>query len=59
LGVAVARHALDDTQILWVPRREHAHYEGMTIAAIARERKQDATETYLDLVGELAVRPAS
>jgi len=43
----------DDTQILWVPRREHAHYEGMTIAAIARERKQDATETYLDLVGEL------
>src|SRR5262245_60386176 len=43
----------DDTQILWVPRREQAHYEGMTIAAIARERKQDATETYLDLVGEL------
>ena len=43
----------DDTQILWVPRRECAHYEGMTIGAIARERKQDPTETYLDLVGEL------
>ncbi len=43
----------DDTQILWVPRREHAHYEGMTIAAVARERHQDPTETYLDLVGEL------
>jgi N-acyl-D-aspartate/D-glutamate deacylase len=43
----------DDTQILWVPRREQAHYEGMTIAEIARERGADATETYLDLVGEL------
>jgi N-acyl-D-amino-acid deacylase len=43
----------DDTQILWVPRRECAHYEGMTIGVIARERKQDPTETYLDLVGEL------
>lgn len=43
----------EDTQILWVPRREHAHYEGMTIAAIARERGQEPTETYLDLVGEL------
>jgi N-acyl-D-aspartate/D-glutamate deacylase len=43
----------DDTQILWVPRREFAHYEGMTIGAIARERRQDPTETYLDLVGEL------
>src|SRR5262249_21726829 len=43
----------DETQILWVPRREHAHYEGMTIAEIARERRNDATETYLDLVGEL------
>jgi N-acyl-D-amino-acid deacylase len=48
----------DDTQILWVPRAEGgspdvAHYEGMTIAEIARERKADATETYLDLVAEL------
>jgi N-acyl-D-aspartate/D-glutamate deacylase len=43
----------EDTQILWVPKRELAHYEGRTIAAIARERKQAPTETYLDLVGEL------
>jgi N-acyl-D-amino-acid deacylase len=43
----------DDTQILWVPKRALAHYEGSSIAEIARERKQDATETYLDLVGEL------
>jgi N-acyl-D-amino-acid deacylase len=43
----------EDTQILWVPRREVAHYEGMTIAEIARERGTDPTETYLDLVGEL------
>lgn len=43
----------DDTQILWVPKRERAHYEGMTVAEIARDRGQDATETYLDLVGEL------
>jgi len=43
----------DDTQILWVPRREQAHYEGRTVAEIARDRRQDPTETYLDLVGEL------
>src|SRR5205814_9134443 len=43
----------EDTQILWVPRRELAHYEGQTIADIARERRQEPTETYLDLVGEL------
>ena len=43
----------EDTQILWVPRREQAHYEGRTIAEIARERGADSTETYLDLVGEL------
>jgi N-acyl-D-amino-acid deacylase len=42
-----------DTQILWVPGRELAHYEGRTIADIARERRQEPTETYLDLVGEL------
>ncbi len=42
-----------DTQILWVPRRECARYEGMTIAEIAAERGADPTETYLDLVGEL------
>jgi N-acyl-D-aspartate/D-glutamate deacylase len=43
----------DDTQILWVPKRELAHYEGSTVADIARQRRQDPTETYLDLVGEL------
>lgn len=43
----------EDTQLLWVPDRAHAHYEGQTIAAIARDRGQDPTETYLDLVGEL------
>jgi N-acyl-D-amino-acid deacylase len=43
----------EDTQILWVPDRGLAHYEGQSVAAIARERGQDATETYLDLVGEL------
>ena len=44
-----------DTQILWVPgaTRDTKHYEGMTIAEIARERGTDATETYLDLVAEL------
>ena len=34
-------------------RSEVAHYEGMTIAEIARDRGADPTETYLDLVGEL------
>ncbi|HXQ20741.1 MAG TPA: amidohydrolase family protein [Candidatus Acidoferrales bacterium] len=43
----------EDTQILWVPRPEASHYEGMTIADIARERGADPTETYLDLVAEL------
>ncbi|MFN8643715.1 MAG: amidohydrolase family protein [Candidatus Binatia bacterium] len=43
----------EDTQLLWVPKREYAHYEGQTVAAIARERGADPTETYLDLVGEL------
>jgi len=43
----------EDTQILWVPDKSKTHYEGMTVAEIARERRADATETYLDLVGEL------
>jgi N-acyl-D-aspartate/D-glutamate deacylase len=43
----------DDTQILWVPDRAAAHYEGSTVAEIARERHRDPTETYLDLVAEL------
>ena len=43
----------EDTQILWVPNREVAHYEGMTIAEVARDRGRDPTETYLDLVAEL------
>src|SRR5262249_33393672 len=48
----------EDTQILWVPAphghaAEAKHYEGLTIAEIARERRCDPTETYLDLVGEL------
>jgi len=43
----------EDTQILWVPKRELAHYEGRTVADIARERRSEPTETYLDLVGEL------
>jgi len=46
----------EDTQILWVPRREVAHYEGMTIAEIARDRGTSPTETYLDLVGELGIQ---
>ena len=43
----------EDTQILWVPKRERADYEGRTVAEIARDRRQDPVETYLDLVGEL------
>jgi len=43
----------EDTQILWVPNRNVAHFEGMTIAEIARDRGADPTETYIDLVGEL------
>jgi N-acyl-D-amino-acid deacylase len=46
----------EDTQILWVPDTGKAHYEGMTIAAIARERHADPTDTYLDLVGELGMQ---
>jgi N-acyl-D-aspartate/D-glutamate deacylase len=43
----------EDTQILWVPDRALSHYEGRTVAEVARERGVDPTETYLDLVGEL------
>lgn len=45
----------DDTQILWVPgdRPQAAHYEGMSVGDIARERRADPTETYLDLIAEL------
>lgn len=43
----------EDTQILWVPDKSKAHYEGLTIAEIARERATNPTETYIDLVGEL------
>jgi N-acyl-D-aspartate/D-glutamate deacylase len=43
----------DDTQILWVPKRSHAQYEGMTVAEVARDRGTRPTETYLDLIAEL------
>jgi N-acyl-D-amino-acid deacylase len=43
----------EDTQILWVPNPDYRDYEGRSVAEIARERGRDATETYLDLVGEL------
>jgi N-acyl-D-aspartate/D-glutamate deacylase len=43
----------EDTQILWVPEPTLSHYESATIAEIARQRGNDPTETYLDLVGEL------
>lgn len=42
-----------DTQILWVPKREHAALEGMTVAEIARDRGTPPTATYLDLIAEL------
>jgi N-acyl-D-aspartate/D-glutamate deacylase len=42
-----------DTQILWVPKREFVRYEGMTVAEIARDRGASPTETYLDLIREL------
>jgi len=42
-----------DTQILWVPKREHAEYEGKTIADVAQQRGSDPAETYLDLIREL------
>jgi N-acyl-D-aspartate/D-glutamate deacylase len=45
-----------DTQILWVPDPALRHYEGRTIADVAAERGRDATQTYLDLVGELGAR---
>jgi N-acyl-D-aspartate/D-glutamate deacylase len=45
-----------DTQILWVPSREQARYQGLTVDDIARERGANATETYLDLVLELGPR---
>jgi N-acyl-D-amino-acid deacylase len=43
----------EDTQLLWVPNPDYADYEGRTVAEIARDRGRDATQTYLDLVGEL------
>lgn len=46
----------DDTQIMWVPDRSKARYEGMTVAEIAAERGENATETYLDLIAELGGR---
>lgn len=42
-----------DTQILWVPDRDLAHYEGLSVAEIARERGTEPTETYLDLIALL------
>jgi len=42
-----------DTQILWVPKRAHAHLEGLTVAEIARQRGTPETATYLDLIAEL------
>ncbi len=42
-----------DTQILWVPDRRLAHYEGRSVADVATERGSDPTLTYLDLIGEL------
>jgi N-acyl-D-amino-acid deacylase len=45
-----------DTQIMWVPDRSRARYEGMTVAEIAAERSGDPTETYLDLIAELGPR---
>jgi N-acyl-D-amino-acid deacylase len=46
----------DDTQIMWVPDRTLARYEGMIVAEIAAERASDPTETYLDLIAELGPR---
>lgn len=43
----------NDTQILWVPDRALAHYEGLSVEEIATERGTDPTETYLDLIVEL------
>jgi N-acyl-D-aspartate/D-glutamate deacylase len=45
-----------DTQILQVPDPALRRYEGRTIADVADERGRDATQTYLDLVGELGPR---
>jgi len=52
-GFAFLGMRWDDTQILRVSDREVAHFEGMTIGEIARDRGRDPTETYLDLVAEL------
>jgi len=43
----------EDTQILWVPDRRLEHYEGLSVAEVARERGRSGTETYLDLIAEL------
>jgi N-acyl-D-aspartate/D-glutamate deacylase len=52
-GLAFLGMRWDDTQILRVADPELAHFEGMTIGEIARDRGRDPTETYLDLVAEL------
>jgi N-acyl-D-amino-acid deacylase len=46
----------EDTQILWVPDPARAHYEGLSVAQIARERGQSGTDAYLDLVVELGAQ---
>lgn len=46
----------DDTQIMWVPDRSLARYEGLTIAQVAAARGTDPTDTYLDLLLELGPR---
>ncbi len=46
----------DDTQILWVEDPAKKHYEGLTVGEVARDRRRDPTETYLDLVGELGIQ---
>jgi len=46
----------EDTQILWVPDSTRSHYEGLSVAEIARDRGQSGTECYLDLVLELGAQ---